>query len=148
MVQPKIKKKGDNKWELITTLTEQLIKIDQINHIPSQDIINSVLEREKWMGTELGGGLAIPHASIEGLKTIHALLMIDQEGMIYDSAESKPVHIVALLLLPEKEYQKQVKILTQVASLLQNQEIIENLLTEKDPDRIFSVIQEYESKSA
>jgi Kef-type K+ transport system membrane component KefB/mannitol/fructose-specific phosphotransferase system IIA component (Ntr-type) len=71
----------------------------------------SVLERELVAPTGLGDGVAIPHAPVEGLTKVVVALGLSPTGIDFDAPDGRPAHIVFLLLLPPRAYEKEVRVL-------------------------------------
>src|SRR3546814_15843627 len=65
------------------------------------DQVNDVLaERERLGSTGFGGGVAIPHGKLDGLKSVRAFLAVMQDPVDYGEIDDLPVVIVVLLLSP------------------------------------------------
>jgi mannitol/fructose-specific phosphotransferase system IIA component (Ntr-type) len=75
----------------------------------------AVLEREMVASTGLGDEVAIPHASVEGLKRPVVALGLSEEGIDFDAPDGRPARIVFLLLLPPKAYEREVRVLAGLA---------------------------------
>lgn len=81
----------------------------------AEPAIIAVLEREMVASTGLGDEVAIPHAAIAGLKRPVVALGLSQDGIDFDAPDGRPAHIVFLLLLPPKEYEREVRVLAALA---------------------------------
>ncbi len=75
----------------------------------------NVLEREQVSPTGLGDGVAIPHAYVKGLGRPLLALGLARTGIDFDAPDGRLANIVFLLLLPEGEYKKEVRILGSIA---------------------------------
>ena len=62
--------------------------------------VEEVLRREMLGSTAIGRGVAIPHATVEGLKSMVGAVARIPHGIEFDSVDGKPVHIVFLLVSP------------------------------------------------
>lgn len=63
-------------------------------------IAGKILKREELGSTGVGGGIAIPHARIHGVKRPFGLLDRMRKPIEFDAIDGEPVDIVFLLLLP------------------------------------------------
>ena len=68
--------------------------------IPQKAILEALLRREKLGSTGLGDGFALPHATIEGLKTMFGMFVRLSRPIGFEAIDEKPVDLVFLLLLP------------------------------------------------
>src|SRR5262249_25924119 len=59
-----------------------------------------ILKREELGSTGTGGGVAIPHARIQGLNTSFGILARLNKPIDFESIDGRPVDLVFLLLLP------------------------------------------------
>ncbi len=78
-------------------------------------------EREEVAQTGIGDGLALPHGKAEGIKKPIHVLVVSAEGIEWDSADGKPVHIVAATLAPEKSAADPVKLLARFARIFKDE---------------------------
>jgi PTS system nitrogen regulatory IIA component len=70
-------------------------------NMASDAIVTALFKREDLGSTGVGGGVAIPHARFQHVKTPFGLLARLKKPIDYDAVDGKPVDIVFLLLLPE-----------------------------------------------
>ena len=61
-------------------------------------ILDAVIDREKLGSTAIGDGIALPHATIPGAKTVISLLATLESPVEFDSPDGKPVDIVMLVI--------------------------------------------------
>ena len=66
-------------------------------------ILDLLLARERLGSTGVGGGVAIPHARLEGLAKPSGLFARLREPIEFDAVDGQPVDLIFLLLAPETE---------------------------------------------
>src|SRR5437867_4078837 len=66
--------------------------------MPADKISEELSKREALGSTGTGGGVAIPHARIEGLKRPYGLLVRLKQKVDFTAIDGKPVDLVFLLL--------------------------------------------------
>jgi Kef-type K+ transport system membrane component KefB/mannitol/fructose-specific phosphotransferase system IIA component len=71
----------------------------------------AVLEREMVAPTGLGDEVAIPHADVEGLTRPVVALGLSNDGIDFDAPDGRQARIIFLLLLPPREYEREVRVL-------------------------------------
>lgn len=69
-------------------------------NIPQKTILDGLVTREKLGSTGLGQGFALPHARIEGVKTLFGMFAKLQRPIAFDAIDENPVDFVFLLLIP------------------------------------------------
>lgn len=88
--------------------------------LDAKAISSEILKREKLGSTGVGGGVAIPHARMPGLKTAFGVLAHLQKPMDFDAIDGEPVDIVFLLLLPTAASGEHLNVLAAVARRLRD----------------------------
>ncbi len=84
--------------ECIEQLVDSLAQAGAISKRAAKDAAAAVLTREKQATTGIGKGVALPHAKISAAKKIVGTIGRSSAGIDFGSLDSKPVHIVILLL--------------------------------------------------
>ena len=84
------------------------------------------------MTTGIGFGIGIPNASIDLVSDVIYAIGGSQKGIDFNAIDGKPVHLVALFLVPQGQFQKHLHTLSKIAKLLHNSEFRKAL--EQAPD--------------
>lgn len=103
-------------------------------------IYESVLKREEVMSTGMGHGVAIPHAKIAGLDGFKLSISRSKDPIDYQSLDSTPVRIFALLLSPEGATKDHVKMIAEVTKRLKFSSVRQAILdatTPKEMEKAF-----------
>lgn len=79
-----------------------------------------LMERERLGSTGFGGGIAIPHAKIEGLPQVCGLVLRLEEPLPFEAVDDAPVDIVFSLLSPMDSGAEHLKMLARVSRYLRN----------------------------
>jgi PTS system nitrogen regulatory IIA component len=83
--------------------------------LPPERIAAKILKREELGSTGTGGGVAIPHARIQGLNESFGILARLTRAIDFAAIDSRPVDLVFLLLLPPNPVGEQLKALASIA---------------------------------
>ena len=102
----------------ISEIVDQLYRSRKIKD--KKQILESLLKRERLGSTGVGGGVAIPHARIAELKEAVLFVGLSKRGINFSSVDDKPVQLVVLFLTPLLESELHLKILSKVATVLNN----------------------------
>src|SRR5262249_19394657 len=68
-------------------------------HLPAERISAEILKREELGSTGTGGGVAIPHARIQGLNKPFGVFVRLTNPLDFEAIDPRPVGLVFLLLL-------------------------------------------------
>ena len=97
--------------------------------------------REEKMTTAMGGGFAIPHATIPKLKQLAALFARCPAGVDCQAMDGKPVKLFFLILVPADQAQVHLQTLATVAKFFNRRGIKTKILEAKGPAEILQLFQ-------
>jgi mannitol/fructose-specific phosphotransferase system IIA component (Ntr-type) len=106
--------KAENKEEAIEKLTDLLIRTNHLS-LDRDQLLKSVLDRERKASTCIGSGLAIPHATLEEGNTLSGVMAISSEGLDFDTPDGLPVHCMILLATPASLRDRHLEVLAALA---------------------------------
>ncbi|MCC6660909.1 MAG: PTS sugar transporter subunit IIA [Phycisphaerales bacterium] len=87
--------------EVITELVDALVSSGAAAPKLRDDLVRSVLEREKRGSTGFGRGVAVPHVKHKSVKKMAAAIGLSAKGVDFSALDKQPVYSVFLLLSPE-----------------------------------------------
>lgn len=116
--------------------------------LPAKLIATAVADREKTGSTGFGGGVAIPHGKLEGLKGIYGLFVRLAEPLSYEAVDRMPVDLVFLMLSPPDAGAEHLKALAQVSRALRDKQIRAKLRGARSNDAIYAVLTGAETRDA
>jgi len=135
-----------SKWDLIKKLTDVLEESGQITSEMKGPIYDGLIEREKSMSTGMENGIAIPHCCVNIINDTVVSLGISRDGVDFDSIDSKPSHLVILLVTPKNKTKMHIKTLAEIAKLLNNGESRKHILEAESPDDALRIIRAEEQR--
>ena len=97
--------------------------------------------REDKMTTAMGGGFAIPHATLPKLKQLATLLARCPSGLDCQAVDGKPVKLFFLILVPADQAQLHLQTLATVAKFFNRRGIKTRILEAKEPAEILQLFQ-------
>jgi mannitol/fructose-specific phosphotransferase system IIA component (Ntr-type) len=103
-----------------------------------------VLEREKIMSTGVGKGFAIPHGKTSSVKEILAAFGKTNRPIEYEALDSKPVHLVFLLVGKDNMVSTHIKLLSRISRMMNKDEFREKLLNARNEAEIYNIFKEEE----
>ena len=123
-----------NVLELISSYLQKEIKIK------NDTVFESLYAREKLGTTALGNGVALPHARIDSLKTTQTLLLQLASGIDFDAVDGKKVDVIFVLLVPNVNSDNHVKMLAEIATILDNKQTVKKIRKAKKTQEIISIL--------
>ena len=108
-------------------------------------ITDSLFARERLGSTGLGHGVAIPHGRIKGLKAPMAAVFQLHAPIGFDAPDEQAVALLIFLLVPEAATQKHLEILSEIAELLSDSALREQLKTTTDAVALHQLIASWRS---
>lgn len=108
--------------------------------VPESRIAEVLMERERLGSTGLGGGIAVPHARLPGLKSVTGVFAKIDPPIDYESIDRQPVDLVFMLLAPEDAGADHLKALAHVSRLFRNRPLVEKLRGASNADAIYALL--------
>jgi len=108
-------------------------------------VTDSLFSRERLGSTGLGHGVAIPHGRIKGLKAPLAAVFQLAQPIGFDSPDEVAVNLLIFLLVPEAATQKHLEILSEIAELLSDATLREQLTQTTDSGQLHALIAGWQS---
>jgi len=147
--QPSTIKTGlesESKEELFEELVDVLARSYPAKPpFPRQKILDALIRREAKMSTGIAKGVALPHATVEGLDSLRGVLGISSKGIDYDSLDGHPVFLVFMLLTPPDDAEPHLQALQRIASLIDDTDMASRLAASASSSEAFSLIREFDS---
>ncbi|MFL6857858.1 MAG: PTS sugar transporter subunit IIA [Allosphingosinicella sp.] len=114
----------------------------------TKEIVAALTEREKVGSTGFGGGVAIPHAKIEGLPRVFGYFARLTTPIDFHSVDGLPVDLVFLILSPPDAGAEHLKALAGVSRALRDRNNVAKLRGARSRDAIFALLAGIESLNA
>lgn len=111
---------------------------------PRKNILDALSKREAKMSTGISKGIALPHATVEGLDAIAGVLGISSKGIDYDSLDGHPVYLVFMVLTPPKDAELHLQTLQNLAALIEDRDTVSRLAAVASPAEAFAVVKDFE----
>ena len=105
-----------------------------------QEVVDSLIARERLGSTGIGYGVAIPHGRVKN--TDHAIAAFVQlhEGVDFDASDKQDVDLLFALLVPENSTEEHLQLLAQLAEMFSDEEFRAKLRASKDCQAIYTLL--------
>lgn len=130
---------ASTKQEALGAMAELFAGIDGL---AVADVRRVLEERERLASTGVGSGVAIPHGRIAGLDGLLAAVAISRGGIPFDAIDGQPVHILVVVLAPQRHTGDHLKVLAQVSRMLRQGTVRDALREAENARAAFSLIQQ------
>ena len=88
--------------------------------VDADQVFDRLIERERIGSTGFGGGIAIPHAKIDGLDKVHGIVIRLDPPLSFDAVDDVPVDVIFSLLSPTDSGAEHLKTLARVSRYLRS----------------------------
>ncbi|QQE11594.1 cation:proton antiporter [Planctomycetota bacterium] len=134
--------------DVMQTIGELSKRAAEITGLKAHEIYKSVLQRERIMHTGLPGGLAVPHARLDGLAKPCVIITRHRIGVDFDSPDGKPAQIIGLLLTPTDQPETQIELLSLFAKSFARTAIRQRILEVNSPTEFMAVLNQAASEDS
>ena len=103
-------------------------------------ILEALWEREQLGSTGIGGGTAVPHGRIPGLKRSAAFFARLEKPIEFDAIDREPVDLIFVLLTPPEAGADHLKALARISRLVRKRAICSKLRGTESADAIYALL--------
>ena len=121
-------------------VAEMLAKVgEKYDHLDTDLILESVMEREEVEPTNLGRGFAFPHSRTAAVKEMIFSLGISRKGIPDKTPDQKPVHVICLFLTPRSMTRLYLQAFSALATFARKPGTLETILAAKTVSELIGV---------
>ena len=140
----KVGLEAEDTTEAIEELLDILISEHEVSLRNRDTILDIIFKRENSVSTGVGGGVAIPHGTVDCVDDIVGAIGISKDGIDFKSFDGDLVHIVLLLLVPKSKFGKHIKTLAHVARLFIDESVRNKIRCAKSAQDVLAIIDKAE----
>lgn len=131
------------------TLFQQLASVAaQVTGADSRLIVDRLVERERLGSTGFGGGIAIPHGKVEGIRHVVGVFARLSTPIDFQAIDDMPVDVVFLLLSAPDAGVEHLKALARVSRKLRDKAFVAKLRGAGSPDALYALFAHGEARDA
>jgi mannitol/fructose-specific phosphotransferase system IIA component (Ntr-type) len=134
-----------DKWEAISTLARSAAQQGGWTSERLARVHGALLARERSMTTGMEAGVAIPHAAVDGLTDVIAVLGLSHDGIPFEALDRQPARILVCLIIPREKKLLHIKTPAEIARLLSRASVRARLLEATTPADAMAVIRAEEA---
>jgi PTS system nitrogen regulatory IIA component len=107
------------------------------DRIDEQELYRLLIAREKVSPTGLGSGIAIPHCRMANCTGIMGTLVTLEQAVDFEAMDDEPVSTLFILIVPEKEMEAHIEVLSMLVERFQHSWFREKLEAARNPDDLY-----------
>lgn len=115
---------------------------------PGTDIAELALVRESTLSTDLGIGVAVPHARCPALRAPLIAFGRSREGVLFSAESREVVRLVFLLVTPADRPDTHLSLLANVAAVVRDAHVRERLLRANSPPEVLEILTKASARTA
>lgn len=131
---------ADTKEGVLVELVEPIARGNAA--VDKDRLVKILIERENLGSTGIGGGIAIPHGTFEGLDHLAASFGRSSGGVDFNSMDNKPTHLFFLLVAPKNSAGEHLKALARISRLFKDPILKRDLQRAESANEIYSLLEE------
>ena len=133
--------KATTKDEVLKELTTLLYNAGLLSD--RKAFLDDVYYRESLGSTGIGNGIAIPHGKSKFVNETSLAIGRTHADVTWETLDGKPIRFIILFAVAEKDKSStHIRLLSQVAAKLSDDEACERLLNTKTPEEIYEIFAE------
>ena len=101
-----------------------------------ESVLKDILIRERESSTGIGKGVAIPHATVEGLESTVIAVATLKEPIDFNSVDRKKVSLIIVILSPRGKADEHLRMLARVARICSRDAILSEIIAAEDDDSL------------
>lgn len=130
--------KGSTKKEVIDEMVQSLYDLGNINSI--EDFKKDIYLREEEGITGIGKGIAIPHGRGESVVKTSIMVGRADHPIEWEACDDEPVRFVIMFAVRNVDMSQHIVLLSKVAVLLCDDDIINQLMISKSKEEIYNIL--------
>jgi mannitol/fructose-specific phosphotransferase system IIA component (Ntr-type) len=131
-----------DKWEALAAIARIPARAGRYPQSLVPTVEQALVVRERSMTTGMEDGIAIPHAAIDGIDELIAVLGLNPVGIPFETLDGAPARIIIGLVIPRARKLAHIKTLAEIAKLLSRADVRERLLRCTDAESAVRALAE------
>lgn len=116
--------------------------------LDAKQVVDRLAKREKLGSTGFGGGVAIPHARLDGIDQVHGAFLRLAKPIEFAAVDDQPVDLVLMLLSPVDAGADHLKALARVSRRLRDGGLTAKLRGAGSTDAIYALLAGVDARDA
>ncbi len=131
---------AEDKWQAIAAMAQAMVDSGGLAPGRLAQVEAALVAREESMTTGMEDGIAIPHAAVDDIVEVVAVLGIAPDGVPFETLDGQPARILVCLAIPRAKKLQHIRTLAEIAKLLSRAPVRERLLGCDAPQQVLEAI--------
>lgn len=137
-----LRAKGTN--DIVRSLVNRAV---ELGVVANPEVLEALLlNREAGHTTAMGGGIAVPHATVPSMERPIILVAVAPEGAEFGDAGADPVYLFLLLLSPEDQAGLHIKLLARITRLVRHPAFLDRLRAARSNVELIAELESIDSE--
>lgn len=128
--------------DAINEMADAMVEAKAVPKALRDELVKSVLDREKHGSTGFGKGVAVPHVKHEKIKEVTACVAVSKEGVDFNALDREPVYAIFLLASPKDDPEAHLDAMNNLFANLQNERFRKFLRMAETTQAVQDVLEE------
>ena len=115
---------------------------EQVSDVEQDELLDSLLDREKMGSTGIGNGIAIPHGRLPNASKAVAVLITTEKTIDFDAIDNREVDVFVALFVPEDSCKEHLDTLQNIARLFSDKKMLKQVRKCNDNQALYNLIQQ------
>jgi len=121
-------------------LQEMSERAAAVSGLPSREIFDALLQRERLGSTGVGDGVAIPHGKLAKCDRLFGVFARLERAIDFEAPDGLQVDLIFMLIAPETAGADHLRALAAIARLLRNGAVAAQLRATRDPAALYALL--------
>lgn len=131
---------------VLAEMVDALVAAGAVEKNDCEDLLKTLMRREKLGTTGIGKGIAIPHAKHDGVEGIIAAVGHSKTGIDFASLDGGAVHTVFLILANPSATGEHLAVLERISAIVRDIDYWRFLKNARDSREILEIIAEADDR--
>lgn len=137
--------RADGKRAALDQMVQHAAKARALPATRKEQVLEMLLERESRGSTGVGGGMAIPHARVPGLRKGCGVVARAPEGIEFRAVDGEPVQVLVMLISPDSRSDEHLQRLRWISALARDPDVRSFILQARTEQDMLDVLLERRS---
>ncbi|XAM00479.1 PTS sugar transporter subunit IIA [Phycisphaeraceae bacterium D3-23] len=128
--------------DAIHEMADAMVAAKAVPKALRDELVKSVLDREKHGSTGFGKGVAVPHVKHEKIKKVTACVAVSKHGVDFNALDREPVYAIFLLASPKDKPEEHLDAMNNLFANLQNERFRKFLRMAETTQAVQDVLEE------
>ena len=122
------------------------LSLEVLPGLDREVMLGALLDREQQVSTGLESGVAVPHATIEGVTETTLVVARLAQPIDFGTLDGSPVRIVFMMLSPPGAIATHIRLLARLARLCSSDAFLDAILTAPDAKALLEVVEQEDAR--